>query len=158
MKKLEQLLEQAINEKNVTALSNLKDFALHLQSYEIAANIRDYIKKLTPLFTSEDGIDIFEGDEFTLVVFYENKWFKYKRFKTTKFVEPKNDDLKKFADDLKALEFVESQKPKYKTVKTYFGLEARIMDNSEIHIYKENDFYIKLSYGDIHDIKSFLTD
>jgi len=66
-----------------------------------------------PLIKSEDGVDLYEGDEFTLVIFYSGKWFRHGRFKHTTYVEPSDFlEIKKFKDDKAALDWIEEQKPK----------------------------------------------
>lgn len=118
MKNIQELLEQAVEDKNIKALSHLKDFAIHMQNYEIAANVRDHIKNLTHLFETYDGVKIYEGDKFYSVnksTLEFESWSLVKNIVfTASKTTPEYDGEVYFSSESKALEWIESQKPKEK--------------------------------------------
>lgn len=111
-----------------------------------------------PLITSEDGVDLFEGDLCWIVFKSSGDWYIEHEIKSvSSIIKFKNTlgEHKLFKDKQAALSWIEAQKPKIIKVDLYFGLNAHIFNETgEVHIFCKDNLLARLSTGDILDIKS----
>lgn len=77
-----------------------------------------------PLLVSEDGVELFEGDEYTCVYNHDNVWYKGN---DGLILKPENNcidnpqESKAFSNRQAALDWIEVQKPKNTQIPLYFG-------------------------------------
>jgi len=79
----------------------------------ITASIKD-IERWKPLFTTEDGVDIYEGDKDFYVVCISNEYsyVPYQVFRTSNYFDNKKEFIH-FKSKEKAWEWIEENKPKF---------------------------------------------
>lgn len=116
-----------------------------------------------PLLISEDGVLLYEGDNYTAAYFTSTTgWIlgcvDAKLFCVSSAL---TDQLKTkaFSTREAAEKWIEANNPKEKEIQLYFGLNAKInVDNGEVHVFCKENLLAKLSTGDIKDIHCAIND
>lgn len=107
------------------------------------------------VLTSEDGVDLYEGDEFTLAFEYNGRRFIYGKYKVTEYSEPKTDIIiKKFSTKQAALDWIEAQKPK--TLSHRFNPSCNVIVDAKGVDINDEGLGIRLTNGQIHKIKTMM--
>lgn len=105
-----------------------------------------------PIGVTHDGIDVYKGDVLCCVNIHHNK-LGNDRYVASSSSEVETNTHHYFSTRQAALDWIEAQKPKVIEHTLCFGGIASVNpDKSEIEI-----GYIKLSFGDIHDLHTIIT-
>lgn len=111
-----------------------------------------------PLLTSEDGVDLFEGEKYHGIGKSYGEWSYYNEYDVheahKEYLQRSPNDAKAFSTKQAALSWIESQKPK----SIYYDFNPAcyvIADNTGIYI-NDNGLGIKLGTGQLHKINSMM--
>ena len=121
---------------------------------EVSIEVPKFIMK------SEDGVDLYEGDEYVYVLFAGGKWSistsNFCGMYSYSFCIKERKTSKAFHSKENALKWIDEQnKPKEIKASLYFGHEVIINSyKSEIRIMDADKEVSTLSFGDIHDIQN----
>lgn len=135
-------------------------FNTNKDNYDKIIPFADFAKEvgITPpvfIMKSEDGVDLYEGDEqFVANKDEEDKWFLLKHGRTIMVGDEKSTWLRVFSTIESAEKWIEEQnKPKHATVKLYRHKEYKSAEvtNNKITIRDGNDIYY-LKASDIEDM------